>query len=116
MALSVGQYGSRHAGTGGWLLMRITAVMIALGLLGIATLLGYMPSVTYGAWHALFANLAVRIFLAVWLLAVTLHAYLGCDAILKDYVHAPGLRLVSLVGAAVALLSLTAYGFVVFFA
>jgi len=87
-----------------------------MGLLVIVALLAHMPNLSYSAWQTLFGNLAVRMLLALWLLAMMLHAYLGCDAILKDYVHAPGLRFASMIAAATVLLSLTAYGFAVFFA
>lgn len=115
MALGVRQYGSRHAGTGAWLLVRITAVMIALGFLVIVALLAQMPSASYGAWRGLFDHLAVRLLFSVWLLAIALHAYLGCDNIVKDYVHIPILRLVTMTAIAAVLLSFSVYGFVVFF-
>ncbi len=115
MALDARHYGSRHAGTGAWLLVRITAVMIALGLLAIVALLAHMPSATYDAWRGLFDHLAVRLLFSVWLLAIALHAYLGCDNIVKDYVHVPLLRLVTMTTIAAVLLSFSVYGFVVFF-
>ncbi len=115
MALGARHYGSRHAGTGAWLLVRITAVMIALGLLAIVALLAQMPGVTYDTWRGLFDHLAVRLLFSVWLLAIALHAYLGCDNIVKDYLHSPILRLVTMTIIAAVLLSFSVYGFVVFF-
>lgn len=115
MALGARHYGSRHAGTGAWLLVRITAVMIAAGFLAVVALLAQMPSATYGAWRGLFGHLAVRLLFSLWLLAIALHAYLGCDNIVKDYVHIPILRLVIMTAIAGVLLSFSIYGFVVFF-
>ncbi|HUW98401.1 MAG TPA: succinate dehydrogenase, hydrophobic membrane anchor protein [Acidiferrobacter sp.] len=115
MALGVTHYGSRHAGTGSWLLVRITAVAIALGFLGAIIALAVMPELSYRAWHALFEGPVVRALLAFWFSAMTLHAYLGCDEILKDYVHPPGWRLVGMITIAAGLLALTGYGFAVFF-
>ncbi len=115
MALDPRHYGSRHAGTGAWLLARITAVMIAVGFLAIVALLAQMPGDTYSAWRALFDHLAVRLFFVLWLLAIALHAYLGCDNIVKDYIHVPILRLATMTFIAGVLLSFSIYGFVVFF-
>ena len=116
MALGVGNYGSRHAGTGSWLLVRVTAVLIAIGLLAVVVLLAQMPSFGYKAWQGLWGKLEVRLLLSAWLVALTLHSYLGCDAILKDYAHTPGLRLTGMVVVAGVLLTVMVYGFAVFFA
>ena len=115
MALEPRRYGSRHAGTGAWLLARITAILIAIGFFGLVALLARMPGETYSAWRGLFEHADVRLFFFLWLLAIALHAYLGCDNIVKDYVHVPILRLVTMTIIAAILLSFSVYGFVVFF-
>lgn len=115
MALASRNYGSRQAGTGAWLLVRITAVIIAAGLLMLVVLMTHMRGMDYRAWHGIFSDLPVRLLFASWLCAVVLHVYLGCDTILKDYVQTPGLRLASMIMVAGLLLSLMLYGFVVLF-
>lgn len=115
MALEPRRYGSRHAGTGAWLLARITAVMIAIGSLALVALLVQMPTDTYNAWRGLFDHLGIRLFLFLWLLAIALHAYLGCDNIVKDYLPVPVLRLATMTVIAGVLLSFSVYGFLVFF-
>ena len=112
MALSDRNLGSRRAGSGAYLLVRASAVAIAGGALALMALIAELPRFGYGPWQALFRKTAVRILLAGWLSAVALHAYLGCDSILKDYVHNTFARLVGLMVIALSLLALVVYGMV----
>ncbi|WP_298137977.1 succinate dehydrogenase, hydrophobic membrane anchor protein [Acidiferrobacter sp.] len=104
--------GSRRAGSGAYLLVRASAVMIAGGALAFAALMADLPRWGYGPWQALFHGTAARILVVGWLAAVALHAYLGCDSILKDYVQSAWARLVGLMVIATLLLVLVAYGVV----
>lgn len=110
MALSDRNLGSRRAGTGGFLLARASALAIAAGALWLVILIAAIPHWRFGPWQAAFHGLAVRIVFAGWLLAVALHAYLGLDSILKDYVHRASLRFICLMATAGVLLALVAYG------
>jgi len=108
-------YGSRHSGSLGFLAVRVTALFIAAGLLGIVALLWGTPAFTYTAWRHVLSDTALRLCLSLWLVAVMAHAYLGVDSILKDYVHSAAMRFLALMGLGVILLSLTIYGVTAFY-
>lgn len=110
MALSDRHLGSRRAGAGGFLLVRASALAIAAGAAALVILIADLPHWRFGPWAALFHGLAVRIGFAVWLVAVAVHAYLGFDSILKDYVHHAALRFACLMASAGVLLALVVYG------
>ncbi len=110
MALSDRHLGSRRAGTGGFLLMRASALAILAGAGTLVILIADLPRWRFGPWVALFHSLAVRIGFAVWLAALAVHAYLGLDSILKDYIHHAALRFACLMASAGVLLALVVYG------
>lgn len=112
MALSDRNLGSRRAGSGAYLLMRASAVAIGGGAFVLIALIADLPHWGYGPWRALFRETAVRTLWVGWLSAVAGHAYLGCDSILKDYVHSAFARFVGLMAIAIILLTLVVYGMV----
>jgi succinate dehydrogenase / fumarate reductase membrane anchor subunit len=88
--------GSAKDGTGHWWAQRVTAVaLIPLTLwffIELLTLPG-LDFETVKAWLAM----PMSGFLAVLTVAVlTYHAYLGTTVIVEDYVHAPGLKVATL--------------------
>jgi succinate dehydrogenase / fumarate reductase, membrane anchor subunit len=88
--------GSAKDGTGHWWAQRVTAVaLIPLTLWFVIELLT-LPGLdfeTVKAWLAM----PMSGFLAVLTVAVlTYHAYLGTTVIVEDYVHAPGLKVATL--------------------
>ncbi len=110
MALERALYGSRRTGTVAWLWQRVTAIVIGLGLLALGTALGLAGRLRYATWHGAMGSFPVRALLFVWLLALVVHAYLGVETILKDYVHAPFVRLAAQAGGLLVLLGLLAFG------
>jgi succinate dehydrogenase / fumarate reductase membrane anchor subunit len=88
--------GSAKDGTGHWWAQRVTAVaLIPLTLwffIELLTLPG-LDFETVKAWLAM----PMSGFLAILTVAVlTYHAYLGTTVIVEDYVHAPGLKVATL--------------------
>jgi succinate dehydrogenase / fumarate reductase membrane anchor subunit len=82
-----------HYGLKGWLVQRLTAVVMALYTLlwlGIAL---YQGGVDYPLWQALFANGAFRIATVLFWLAVLGHAWVGMRDVWMDYVKPTALRL-----------------------
>ncbi|MDA8390004.1 MAG: succinate dehydrogenase, hydrophobic membrane anchor protein [Gammaproteobacteria bacterium] len=114
MALERRLYGSRRTGTVAWLWQRVTAIVIGLGLLALGAALALAGHLRYAVWQGVMASFPVRILLFLWLLAIVIHAYLGIETILKDYVHAPFVRLGMQAGALLVLLGLLAFGAMVF--
>jgi succinate dehydrogenase / fumarate reductase membrane anchor subunit len=85
-----------------WLLQRVTAVY--LGLFTLYLLFHFLtsPPAGYPQWSAWTAHPLVTIGLALYVLAVLLHAWVGMRDVLIDYVHPVGVRL--------SLLGLIAFG------
>lgn len=82
-----------HGGTGSWLLQRGTAVVLALGTPWLAWSVAVAAPLDYTAWRALFAPLAMRLFMLIFTIALALHAWIGMRDILMDYVRPLALRL-----------------------
>jgi succinate dehydrogenase / fumarate reductase membrane anchor subunit len=88
--------GTAKDGTGHWWAQRVTAVALVPLTLWLFVSLLLLPVLDYVAvknWLAL----PLSSFLAVLTVAVlTFHSYLGTNVVVEDYVHAPGLKIVSL--------------------
>lgn len=92
-----------HYGLRDWLYQRVTAlVMVAYTAVFFGVLLAN-PGMDYNAWRALFANVPFKLLSFLFLLAVLLHAWVGVRDIFMDYVKPAGLRLVTEILAALAL-------------
>lgn len=83
-----------HYGLRGWLVQRISAVMMALYTLFMAGWLLLHPHPGYDMWTGLFASNVVRSFTLLVLLALFCHAWVGVRDIVMDYVKPAGVRLV----------------------
>ncbi|MEW5966572.1 MAG: succinate dehydrogenase, hydrophobic membrane anchor protein [Pseudomonadota bacterium] len=92
-----------RTGTGGWLLQRATAVLLALALPGLALYLLAALPVDFAGWQALFAPQAVRVLLLLTAAALALHAWVGMKDIFMDYVRPTSLRLALLLAVIVVL-------------
>ncbi|HEY3654501.1 MAG TPA: succinate dehydrogenase, hydrophobic membrane anchor protein [Steroidobacteraceae bacterium] len=88
--------GSAKDGTGHWWAQRVTAVaLIPLTLWFFFSLLA-LPALDYETVRTWLA-LPISSFLAVLSVAVlTYHSYLGTTVVIEDYVHAAGLKVLSL--------------------
>ena len=82
-----------HYGLRDWLIQRVTAVVMVLYTLGIATFLLIQPVVDYNAWTMLFSSNPVRTFSLLFLLSVFYHAWIGVRDIVMDYVKPASIRL-----------------------
>jgi succinate dehydrogenase / fumarate reductase membrane anchor subunit len=88
--------GSAKDGTGHWWAQRVTAVALVPLTLWFFFSLLLLPAFDYGAVKA-WLSLPVSSFLAALTVAVlTYHSYLGTTVVIEDYVHAPGLKIFSL--------------------
>ena len=93
-----------HFGTTGWLLQRLTAVIMAVYTIGmLACLLVHAPA-TYADWKALFTGPFVRLATMLFILALLYHAWIGMRDIFMDYVKPTGIRLALQFAVVVALL------------
>ena len=92
-----------HYGVGGWLLQRLTAVVMAIYTAGLAVCLLWHAPGSHAEWQAIFAGTFARLATMLFLAALLYHAWIGMRDILMDYVKPMGLRLALQVAVAVAL-------------
>jgi succinate dehydrogenase / fumarate reductase membrane anchor subunit len=82
-----------HYGVRGWLVQRLSAVVMAVfTVLFVIALLAQRP-VDYDAWKALFAQGWMRVVTLLFFLSLFMHAWIGMRDILMDYVKPTGVRL-----------------------
>jgi succinate dehydrogenase / fumarate reductase membrane anchor subunit len=93
-----------HYGTRGWMLQRITAIVLAVYTLILLGALFAIPEFTYGTWSGLFAAVWMKVATLVALLAVLYHAWVGVRDIFMDYIKPTGVRLSLQVLTVVALM------------
>jgi succinate dehydrogenase / fumarate reductase, membrane anchor subunit len=96
-----------HYGLRGWLIQRVTAVvMVVYALLLVAVLLA-RRSFEFADWKALFAGQWMRFATTLFFASLLLHTWVGVRDILMDYVHPTGVRLALQI---LVILSLVLYG------
>lgn len=92
-----------HYGAGGWLLQRLTAVVMAAYTVGLAAALLWQAPGTHAEWKALFSGAFMRLATMLFFAALLYHAWIGMRDILMDYVKPMGLRLALQSGVGLAL-------------
>lgn len=75
-----------RSGLADWLIQRISAVILAIYVVGLLGWFLFNPGVDYATWQALNACLAMRVANTLALLALVAHAWVGVWTILTDYV------------------------------
>jgi succinate dehydrogenase / fumarate reductase membrane anchor subunit len=94
-----------HYGLGGWLLQRLTAVVMAVYTAGFVACLAWHAPASYAEWKALFAGPVVRLATMLFFGALLYHAWVGMRDIVMDYVKPAGIRLLLEAAVGLALLS-----------
>ena len=82
-----------HYGLRGWLIQRVSAVVMTLYTLLFLVILAVAPPPHYGAWKALFANQGMKLATFLFLVSLFLHVWVGMRDILMDYIKPAALRL-----------------------
>ena len=82
-----------HYGLRDWLIQRVTAVVMALFSLSLATYLLLHPHLGYDGWTTLIARGPLRTFALLFLLSLYYHAWIGVRDIAMDYVKPAWMRL-----------------------
>jgi succinate dehydrogenase / fumarate reductase membrane anchor subunit len=100
-----------RSGVHDFILLRASAVILALYVLFIAFFFVTTPVVTFEVWHQFFESLFVKVFTLVALFAVLVHAWIGIWQVLSDYVKPALVRGVLQFIFSVTLLSYLAMGF-----
>lgn len=89
--------GSAKEGTQHWWMQRVTA--IALLILGVWFLISFaaIDSHTESALHAWVSSPSNAIMLLLASITLAWHSMLGVQIVIEDYVHGPGLKVVSII-------------------
>ena len=82
-----------HYGTRDWLAQRVTAAIMALYIVVVASMMASRAPYTYEAWKALFAQGGMRVATLLFAVSLAWHAWVGVRDILMDYAKHDGLRL-----------------------
>jgi len=75
-----------HRGLRDWLIQRVSAVLMAVYIVGLGCYLFTHPELSFAEWHHLFSQNWVKIFTILVLLSLLLHAWVGMWTIFTDYV------------------------------
>ena len=87
-----GILGSGYSGLRGWLLQRVTAVIMVVYSVLLINLVIATPPVHVEIWQTLFKPVWMRLATMFFLFSLYLHAWLGVRDILKDYVQVVKIR------------------------
>jgi succinate dehydrogenase / fumarate reductase, membrane anchor subunit len=82
-----------HYGLRDWLAQRITAVVMAVYMVGFVVVWFSKRPTTYDAWRGLFSQGWMRVATLLFIASLAWHAWVGVRDILMDYIHATWLRL-----------------------
>jgi len=86
--------GVNHQGLRDWLFQRMSAVFMAVYVVGLFIYFVCHPDMAYYDWHGLFAQWWVKIATILFFLALLVHAWVGMWTIFTDYVTCPVVRLI----------------------
>jgi succinate dehydrogenase / fumarate reductase, membrane anchor subunit len=94
-----------HYGLRGWLMQRVTAVIMLLFTLGMLGFFLTQPNIGYVEWKALFHSTLFRVLTLLFVLSLLLHAWVGVRDVLMDYLKPLWLRLTLQMGVLVFLVA-----------
>ena len=93
-----------HYGLTDWLAQRVTAVLMTIYLIVLASVLFVAAPQDYMAWKNIFSHQWMRIATFVFFMCVFWHAWIGVRNVLMDYVHPTAIRLIVQIAVITALL------------
>ncbi len=93
-----------HYGLKDWLAQRVTAVLMVIYLVILASMIFFAAPQDFSSWKTLFSQQWLRIATFVFFICLFWHAWVGMRNILMDYVHAIQLRLLAQITVIVALM------------
>lgn len=102
-----------RSGVHDFILLRASAVILALYTLLIAGFFVVTPEVTYENWHGFFSCMSVKVATLLAIIALLIHAWIGVWQVLSDYVKPAFLRGSLQFFFSVTLLAYLASGFLI---
>ena len=82
-----------HYGTSGWLIQRISAIVMSVYTLIVIAILLISPPTNYVSWKALFSRGDFRCLTFLFFISLCLHAWIGMRDIFMDYLKPTWIRL-----------------------
>jgi succinate dehydrogenase / fumarate reductase membrane anchor subunit len=82
-----------HYGLRGWMVQRISAVLMTLYVLLFVGILLFARPSTFDAWRGLFASQPMKLATLLFAISLFLHSWVGMRDILMDYARPTGVRL-----------------------
>ncbi len=94
-----------HYGLRGWLLQRVSAVVMAAYTLLMAVMIAVLQPGDFGRWRGLFALPWIKVATLLFVVSLLLHAWVGMRNVFMDYVKPSGLRFALYVATILALIA-----------
>lgn len=82
-----------HYGLRGWMVQRVSAVVMALYVLLFIAILLFARPTNFSEWRGLFTGQAMKLAALVFAISLVLHSWVGMRDILMDYARPTALRL-----------------------
>ncbi len=83
-----------RSGLHDWMIQRVTAVVLALYVIYLASFVFSADTLDYTVWHSLFAQTWFKIFSILAVASLCFHAWIGMWIVSTDYIKFTGLRMV----------------------
>lgn len=87
--------GSTHNGLRDWLFQRVTAIVMALYLVGMVGFFLTTAVVTFDQWHHLFSHVTMKVATILCVISILYHTWVGMWTVFTDYIYAYWLRLIA---------------------
>ncbi|EKD54066.1 MAG: succinate dehydrogenase, hydrophobic membrane anchor protein [uncultured bacterium] len=97
--------GVNHQGLRDWLIQNISALFMAIYIIGLLIFLILHPDLSYYEWQALFVSLGMKVATLLFILLLLFHTWIGIWTVVTDYITCFAVRLVVHTIVLLALLS-----------
>lgn len=85
MALSASATGLSRNGVADWLLQRISAVVLAVYMIGLLGYLIFAGDISYDSWKTMMTSLPMQLANSVVIISIIVHAWVGLWTVTTDY-------------------------------
>lgn len=78
--------GVNHQALRDWMIQRVSAIVMAIYVLGLAYFFLTHPDMAYYEWHGLFGHVWMRVGTALVIFSLLYHAWIGMWTVFTDYI------------------------------
>jgi len=86
--------GVNHQGLRDWLIQRVSAIVMAVYVIGLTVFFITHSELAYYEWHGLFSYFWMKVATALVMLSLLYHAWVGIWTVFTDYIKCSWLRLI----------------------